>query len=238
MLLLCIYALVKRRRVEKYPTIRKTENDLCHRAGKDRQLPDCNFVTDANSGCGQYSPFQENCYGNPVWKFSPNCLHPISQTNCLYCIKWTQSRTRGKYSIANRIVQVTAASNWSFRKSTHWHLPMAVISPLLSLPEKQPPQWLLSFTRLSGSNHPSRVDPPLFKFCLQRRPRRKDQIRSALACCSSAAGSSRDPAPFAPSPCGWRRRGSFSNQTWWWGLLIRSALLFAQPEGKSLQWGI
>ena len=64
-LLLGIYALVKRRRVEKYPTIRKTEND--YRAGKDRQLPDYNFVTDANSsGCGQYSPFQENCYGNPL----------------------------------------------------------------------------------------------------------------------------------------------------------------------------
>ena len=86
-LFLCIYALVKRRRDEKYPTIRKTENDLCYRAGKDRQLPDCNFVTDANIGCGQYSPFQENCYGNPVWKFSPNCLHAISQKNCLHWIR-------------------------------------------------------------------------------------------------------------------------------------------------------
>ena len=90
-LLLCIYALVKRRRVEKYPTIRKTENDLSYRAGKDRQLPDCNFVTDANIGCGQYSPFQENCYGNPVWKSSPNCLHAISQKNCLH---WIQVDTK------------------------------------------------------------------------------------------------------------------------------------------------
>ena len=111
-------------------------------------------------------------------------------------------------------VQVNTVRNWSFRKSTHWLLSTAVMSPLLYLPEKQPPQWLLSFTTLSGSNHPSRVNPPLFKFCLQRRPRRKDQSQSALVCCSSAAGSSRDPAPFAPSPCGWQMRGSFSNQTW------------------------
>ena len=94
-LLLCIYALVKRRRVEKYPTIRKTENDLSYRAGRDRQLPDCDFITDANSGCGQCSHFQENCYGNPVWKFSPNCLHAISQKNCLHWIRMdTKSNNR------------------------------------------------------------------------------------------------------------------------------------------------
>ena len=50
--------------------------------------------------------------------------------------EWTQSRTTGKYSIAYWIVQVTAVSNRSFRKSTRWLLSTVVMSPLLSLPDK------------------------------------------------------------------------------------------------------
>ena len=68
-------------------------------------------------------------------------------------------------------------------------------------------------------------------FCLQRQPRRRDQSRTVLVCCSLGLRSSR--RPVSPSPCGSRRwRGSSSTRTWKQEQLRQLEPSYAQPERK------